>query len=145
MRKESGNSMCVPPTDSTAIDLFAINRAPNCNRIIQASRVRVLSHIKRLDDFFGDFLVRVVCECGACDEIESARASGPVVNDAEGARVADALPERNSGRTDLSTARVRISETGVKRRAARATRSLQPAQEAHREPRLTSSTEREHE
>jgi hypothetical protein len=34
------------------------------------SRVRVLPHIKRLDDCFGDFLVRVVCECGACREIE---------------------------------------------------------------------------
>jgi hypothetical protein len=32
--------------------------------------VRVLPHIKRLDDCFGDFLVRVVCECGACREIE---------------------------------------------------------------------------
>jgi hypothetical protein len=30
------------------------------------ARVRVLPHIKRLDDCFGDFLVRVVCECGAC-------------------------------------------------------------------------------
>jgi hypothetical protein len=26
--------------------------------------------IKRLDDCFGDFLVRVVCECGACREIQ---------------------------------------------------------------------------
>jgi len=32
--------------------------------------VRVLPHIKRLDDCFGDFLVRVVCECGACREIQ---------------------------------------------------------------------------
>jgi len=32
--------------------------------------VRVLPHIKRLDDSFGDFLVRVVCECGACREIQ---------------------------------------------------------------------------
>jgi len=32
--------------------------------------VRVLTHIKRLDDCFGDFLVRVVCECGACREIQ---------------------------------------------------------------------------
>ena len=31
--------------------------------------MRVLAHIKRLDDCFGDFLVRVVCECGACREI----------------------------------------------------------------------------
>jgi hypothetical protein len=30
----------------------------------------VLPHIKRLDDCFGDFLVRVVCECGACREIQ---------------------------------------------------------------------------
>jgi len=33
------------------------------------SRVRVLPH-KRLDDCLGDFLVRVVCECGACREIQ---------------------------------------------------------------------------
>jgi len=32
--------------------------------------VRVLTHIKRLDDCFGDFLVRVVCECSACREIQ---------------------------------------------------------------------------
>ena len=31
--------------------------------------VRVLPHIKSLDDCFGDFLVRVICECGACREI----------------------------------------------------------------------------
>lgn len=31
--------------------------------------VRVLSHIKWLDDCFGDFLVRVVCDCGAYREI----------------------------------------------------------------------------
>jgi len=34
--------------------------------------MRVLAHIKRLDDCFGDFLVRVVCECGACREIQPA-------------------------------------------------------------------------
>jgi hypothetical protein len=34
------------------------------------SPVRVLTHIKRLDDCLGDFLVRVVCECGACREIQ---------------------------------------------------------------------------
>jgi hypothetical protein len=34
------------------------------------ARVRVLPHIKRLDDCFGDFLIRVVCECGACREIQ---------------------------------------------------------------------------
>jgi hypothetical protein len=32
--------------------------------------VRVLPHIKRLDDCFGQFLVRVICDCGACREIE---------------------------------------------------------------------------
>jgi hypothetical protein len=32
--------------------------------------VRVLPHIKSLDDCFGDFLVRVVCACGACREIQ---------------------------------------------------------------------------
>jgi hypothetical protein len=32
--------------------------------------VRVLPHIKKLDDCFGQFLVRVVCHCGACREIE---------------------------------------------------------------------------
>jgi hypothetical protein len=32
--------------------------------------VRVLPHIKRLDDCFGQFLVRVICDCGTCREIE---------------------------------------------------------------------------
>ena len=32
--------------------------------------VRVLAHIKRLDGCFGQFLVRVICDCGACREIE---------------------------------------------------------------------------
>ena len=32
--------------------------------------VRVLAHIKKLDDCFGQFLVRVVCDCGAVREIE---------------------------------------------------------------------------
>ena len=32
--------------------------------------VRVLPHIKKLDDPFGQFLVRVICDCGACREIE---------------------------------------------------------------------------
>jgi hypothetical protein len=27
--------------------------------------VRVLPHIKRLDECFGQFLVRVICDCGA--------------------------------------------------------------------------------
>ncbi len=32
--------------------------------------VRVLPHIKRLDDCVGQFLVRVICDCGAVREIE---------------------------------------------------------------------------
>jgi hypothetical protein len=32
--------------------------------------VRVLPHIKRLDDCFGNYLVRVVCECSACRETQ---------------------------------------------------------------------------
>ena len=34
------------------------------------SRVRVLTHIKKLDDCFGRFLVRVSCPCGASRHIE---------------------------------------------------------------------------
>jgi hypothetical protein len=30
----------------------------------------VLPHIQKLDDCFGQFLVRVICDCGACREIE---------------------------------------------------------------------------
>ena len=30
----------------------------------------MLTHIKNLDDCFGDYLVRVVCDCGVCREIE---------------------------------------------------------------------------
>jgi hypothetical protein len=32
--------------------------------------VRVLAHIKKLDDCFGQFLVRVSCPCGASRHIE---------------------------------------------------------------------------
>jgi hypothetical protein len=32
--------------------------------------VRVLPHDKKLDDGFGDFLVRVTCPCGASRHIE---------------------------------------------------------------------------
>jgi hypothetical protein len=32
--------------------------------------VRVLAHIKKLDDCFGQFLVRVICDCGAVREVE---------------------------------------------------------------------------
>ena len=37
---------------------------------LQLASVRVLPHIQKLDDCFGQFLVRVVCDCGACREIE---------------------------------------------------------------------------
>jgi len=33
-------------------------------------RVRVLSHIQKLDDALGDFIVRVTCPSGACRHIE---------------------------------------------------------------------------
>jgi hypothetical protein len=33
-------------------------------------RVRVLAHIKKLDDCFGQFLVRVTCPCGASRHIQ---------------------------------------------------------------------------
>jgi hypothetical protein len=39
------------------------------------STVRVLPHIEKLDDCFGPFLVRVICDCGACREIEPERSS----------------------------------------------------------------------
>jgi hypothetical protein len=45
--------------------------------------VRVLPHIKRLDDCFGDFLVRVVCECGACRDItpQALRLNAPSIHE----------------------------------------------------------------
>ena len=42
----------------------------DCPREQYQARVHVLPHIKRLDDCFGQFLVRVICDCGACREIE---------------------------------------------------------------------------
>ena len=37
---------------------------------LQHLPVRVLTHIKKLDDCFGQFLVRVTCKCGAVREIK---------------------------------------------------------------------------
>jgi hypothetical protein len=55
-------------------------------------RVRVLAHIKKLDDCFGQFLVRVVCVCGACREIEpEARAPGRLEGDAQGTRATNSI------------------------------------------------------
>jgi hypothetical protein len=34
------------------------------------AHVRVLPHVKRLEDCFGDFLVRVTCPCGVSRHIE---------------------------------------------------------------------------
>ena len=42
----------------------------DCPREQYQARVHVLPHIKGLDDCFGQFLVRVICDCGACREIE---------------------------------------------------------------------------
>ena len=36
----------------------------------QHARVRVLPHIKKLDDALGDFIVRVTCPCGTSRHIE---------------------------------------------------------------------------
>jgi hypothetical protein len=41
-----------------------------CTRGQHHASVRVLTHITKLDDCFGQFLVRVICDCGACREIE---------------------------------------------------------------------------
>jgi hypothetical protein len=51
--------------------------------------------IKKLDDCFGQFLVRVVCKCGTCREIEpeGLRAPGRLVVDPQGAGATDALLE----------------------------------------------------
>jgi hypothetical protein len=37
--------------------------------LLAALLVRVLADIKKLDDCFGQFLVRVTCKCGAVREI----------------------------------------------------------------------------
>ena len=37
---------------------------------LQHLPVRVLAHIKKLDDCFGQFLVRVTCNCGTVREIK---------------------------------------------------------------------------
>jgi len=53
----------------------------------------VLAHIKKLDDCFGMFLVRVSCPCGASREIEPEALAhlGRLVSDARGACAAAAL------------------------------------------------------
>jgi len=44
-----------------------VSRSPTLRTTIRY--VRALPHIKRLNDVFGDFLVRVICPCGAVREI----------------------------------------------------------------------------
>jgi len=40
-------------------------------RISTMAAVHVLSHIKKLGDCSGQLLVRVICDCSACREIDS--------------------------------------------------------------------------
>ena len=46
--------------------------------VLAPYRVRVLAHIRKLDDCFGQFLVRVICDCGAVREIEPDALARPV-------------------------------------------------------------------
>ena len=54
--------------------------------------MRVLPHIKKLDDALGDFFVRVVCACGASREIEPQALArlGRLKDDSPRARATDA-------------------------------------------------------
>jgi hypothetical protein len=44
-------------------------RMDACSSHQHHAPVVVLTHVKILDDCFGQFLVRVICDCGACREI----------------------------------------------------------------------------
>jgi len=75
--------------------------------------VRVLPHIKRLDDCFGDFLVRVRCPCGASRHIEPealARIAGRIGN------------AREAGNSDAVLAMRQESGRGGRGRQAEAAR-----------------------
>jgi hypothetical protein len=52
------------------------------------STLRVPPHIEKRDDCFGQFLVRVICDCGGCREIEAEALdrSGRLASKAEAAR-----------------------------------------------------------
>jgi hypothetical protein len=70
--------------------------------------VRVLAHIKKLDDCFGQFLVRVSCVCGALRHIEPealARLVGPVASMRSSARRAAGVLHRNDFGSFLSAPR----------------------------------------
>jgi hypothetical protein len=78
--------------------------------------VHVLPHIKRLDDCFGDFLVRVTCPCGAARHIEPealARIAG-ALGDVRRPDTADAMlavrEEGRGGRGDRETEGARRAE-----------------------------------
>ena len=57
--------------------------------------MRVLTHIKKLDDCFGQFLVRVSCACGSVREMEPEGPGAPgwLESGIKGARTTDALLE----------------------------------------------------
>jgi hypothetical protein len=49
---------------------------PSTIEILVSNRRETL--LKKLDDCFGQFLVRVICDCGACREIEPEVLARPV-------------------------------------------------------------------
>jgi hypothetical protein len=53
--------------------------------------MRVLSHIKKLDDAFGQFVVRITCGCGASRECEPAVLARLVGKSAASAAIAPRL------------------------------------------------------
>ena len=66
---------------------------------LQHLPVRVLIHIKKLDDCFGQFLVRVTCKCGTVREITpEALARLVLVSEPQGPCASDApLAVRGEG------------------------------------------------
>jgi hypothetical protein len=83
--------------------------AKHCGR--HHRTVRVLPHIKRLDDGFGDFRVRVVCELRRLPRDTRSRSPAWAGGHPEGARVTDALltvrkeSRRSRGRREAAAAR----------------------------------------
>jgi hypothetical protein len=87
------------------------------------ARVRVPTHIRKLDDAFGQFPVRVICDCSACRVIDPealARLVG-LVGNPQGTRAADALLEvrqegcRGGGSCQAQTARCALKTADVRR------------------------------
>ena len=81
MRSNAANTtLCSEPVSTlTRSDIpSAAHPVPTCTLYCMDARagrqhhasVHVLPHIKKLDDCFSQFLVRVICDCGACREIE---------------------------------------------------------------------------